>query len=330
SSALQKYFHPLADGKIAINIDGNPLQLAVDTGSPHTLVVYKDWYEDTYGKGACKTLPSGCYSCPSKCDPYAKEVFVRSFEDGSEYSMVYHKGALSVNGKMVGDIEFGLVLNFIPDHRSSDPFPDSLFGIGYDTIDGHYTILHQLYARKLVPEFAFQICSPTPPLVFAGQLVLGSSQGACSIQQPMAIQLPSSAIFSYGLVSSTKHEAFVHPLDNLILFDTGTATLVFPEYIFMDVKDKLINIASRDSGRTVSAKVMNGVLCVGFETQEISALQYLPALTFSLGVKDKPFEWCILRIMHIGEDIILGKPFFSSYFLGADLGDAKLKIANYQ
>ncbi|KAF4663256.1 hypothetical protein FOL47_005830 [Perkinsus chesapeaki] len=340
----------LADGKIGMNIDGNPLQLNVDTGSPHTLVVYKDWYEDTYGKGACKTLPSGCYSCPSKCDPYAKEVFVRSFNDGSEYSTVYLKGALSVNGKMVGDIEFGLVLNFTRGPISSDPFPHPMFGIGYDSIPGHYTVLHQLYARKLVPEFAYQICSPTPPFVFAGQLVLGSSQGACSIQRPITIlpmvMLPtlsalSSAIFSYGLVSSKKHDAFVRPLDNLfILFDTGTESLAFPHYIFMDVKEKLINFASRDSGRTVNARVVNGLLCIGFP-----AIQYLPALTFSLGVKDKPFEvkilpkdyisrcdgqWCILRILYVGKHIILGRPFFSSYFLGADLENAKLKIANYQ
>mmetsp|Transcript_846 Transcript_846/g.734 ORF Transcript_846/g.734 Transcript_846/m.734 type:complete len:91 (-) Transcript_846:282-554(-) len=77
--------------------------------------------------------------------------------------MVYLKGALSVNGKMVGDIEFGLVLDFIPNPRTPNQFPFSLFGIGYDSIPGHYTVLHQLHARKLVPEFAYQICSPTPP-----------------------------------------------------------------------------------------------------------------------------------------------------------------------
>ncbi|KAF4670104.1 hypothetical protein FOL47_002222 [Perkinsus chesapeaki] len=326
---------PLADGDIGVNIDGNPLQLTVDNGSPDTFVVYRDWYEDKYGKDACKTLPSGCYSCPSECDPYAKEVFVRSFNDGSKYFMVYLKGALSVNGKMVGDIEFGLVLDFIPNPRTPNQFPFSLFGIGYDSIPGHYTVLHQLHARKLVPEFAYQICSPTPPLVFAGQLVLGSSQGACSIQQPMAIlpmvmsptlSGPSSAILSYGLVSSKKHDAFVRPLANLVVrFDTGTGSLAFPEYIFMDVKEKLINFASRDSGRTVDAKVVNGLLYVGFP-----ALQYLPTLTFSVGVKEKPFEWCTLRILYVGKHIILGRPFFLSYFLGADLENAKLKVANYK
>ncbi|KAF4731765.1 hypothetical protein FOZ63_003682, partial [Perkinsus olseni] len=47
-----------------MNFDGHIINLAVDTASYKSYLVYGGWYESLYGPGSCKYLISVCYFCP--------------------------------------------------------------------------------------------------------------------------------------------------------------------------------------------------------------------------------------------------------------------------
>ncbi|KAF4676406.1 hypothetical protein FOL46_002910 [Perkinsus olseni] len=80
---------PVREGFVTINVDGQDVDLLLDSGYCELNVLDGYWYERTYGTGACKERGSGCYFCPEEkpCEFDGKEPITRvSF--GGNMSMI--------------------------------------------------------------------------------------------------------------------------------------------------------------------------------------------------------------------------------------------------
>ncbi|KAF4703740.1 hypothetical protein FOZ62_026307, partial [Perkinsus olseni] len=55
---------PVDRGFVRVSIDGQAVELLVDTGYWDLVVMDGDWYEEKYGGGACAESRSSCYFCP--------------------------------------------------------------------------------------------------------------------------------------------------------------------------------------------------------------------------------------------------------------------------
>ncbi|KAF4668977.1 hypothetical protein FOL47_002795 [Perkinsus chesapeaki] len=342
---------PFVDGVISSTaIDENPLKFTMDSGDGFTYVVYSDWYEKKYGKGACKSLPSGCYTCPTKCNPYKKEKYTVAFASGMMYEYSLQKGNLVLNGESVGTVEFGLIIGYSPRQAYPNEPPFNIMGLDYGSQQGRYPIHRQLYINGVIDEWAFRICSPGQPHEFKGNLILGVSQGACPARQPVTeIQLrgPSvtakldSSLATFGMVSS-KGATFSQPVTQVtIVYDTGAHPIVLPRSIFEIVLNKMVELASKDSGQDIHVKTSGVVWYV-----QKKGFDHLPTLTFTVGTSGgAPFtiriplkkyatpcdeSWCTLWLYPSpAAGIILGRPFFTTYATGFDLPAGVMQVQEY-
>ncbi|KAF4673390.1 hypothetical protein FOL47_010636 [Perkinsus chesapeaki] len=204
---------PFKDGIVSgVKFDGQPLKLSIDTGLSGTYVVYKDWYERTYGKDACKQFQMGCYSCPGGCDPYAKEKHVTGFGDGSAITSVLHKGTLSLAGIKL-DMQFRLIVDFSPSSEVECDTVMNILGLAFGSTTSRQTVPNQLYLNKMIKKYAVAICSPSDLDSFTGSLILGDWNGLCAIKADVAIipmtrphkhSLLDSDLPAYGLVSGSQ------------------------------------------------------------------------------------------------------------------------------
>ncbi|KAF4759281.1 hypothetical protein FOZ63_004072, partial [Perkinsus olseni] len=53
------------EGFVKINLDGQEVELLLDSAYPFLSVLDGDWYENEFGKGACMERRTGCYFCPT-------------------------------------------------------------------------------------------------------------------------------------------------------------------------------------------------------------------------------------------------------------------------
>ncbi|KAF4673326.1 hypothetical protein FOL47_010677 [Perkinsus chesapeaki] len=291
----------------------------MDTGLSGTYVLYKDWYERTYGKDACKQFKMGCYSCPGECNPYAEEKNVGTFADGSTASLL-------VNERRMRNRRTILALLSVP--------PTS-----------PQTVPRQLYISKFIKKYAVSICAPGDVVLFTGTLILGDSSGLCAIKsavttipmtEPHEDSHFDSDLSSYGLVSSTG-ETFAQQVQHgSAIYDTGVFSIYIPKTIF----EALLNQISFFAGAGVYVKSIRGVW---FITDK--GYSSFPTLTFSVGSKQRPFiirippnkyaikcdgKWCILALDHYDEtDILFGRPCFTTYFSSYDYKSQTVSIAEY-
>ncbi|KAF4648809.1 hypothetical protein FOL47_002749, partial [Perkinsus chesapeaki] len=318
------------DGIVShVMFDGQPLQLAIDTGLSGTYVVYKDWYERTYGKDACKQFQMGCYSCPSGCDPYAKEKHVTRFDDGSAVTSVLHEGTLSPAGKNL-DMQFRLIIGFSP-------------GSEVKALKRYCS--KQLYLKKMIKKYAVSICSPSDVESFTGTLIFGDWNGLCAIKAgvtviPMtqphkAISLDSD-LRSYGLVSPTGRRFNPEAGKRSVMYDTGSGSIFAPK----SISESLLNKISYFAGPGVHVEAYNH----GWNITD-KGYSNFPALTFTVGSKQHFIvrippnkyalfcdgQWCKLAFREYGGSaVILGRPFFTTYFSSFDLELETVSIAEYK
>ncbi|EER06346.1 aspartyl protease, putative [Perkinsus marinus ATCC 50983] len=156
-----------------ITVDAMSFRQLVDTGSPVTFFIWRKWYESVK-PGGCETIPSKCYACLPECTPGPTEVF--SFQDGTEVTLFKHSGAFSFGGKVVRNIDFGLMANFNFEYT----FPPSLIGLGYPHKEPapYEPLIKQLLdkpkAQRLIGKNMFSVyldsaAKPTGELLLGGQ-----------------------------------------------------------------------------------------------------------------------------------------------------------------
>ncbi|KAF4672830.1 hypothetical protein FOL47_011321 [Perkinsus chesapeaki] len=291
-ASLQLHVHgqlslPFDDGIVTgVSLDSEPLKMFMDTGLSGTFVVYKDWYEEVYGKGSCKTFEPGCYSCPEKCDPYDKERDVRTFSDGSEITSVLHQGTASI-GKSQMTMTFRLIIGFSPGDRIPNGKPKNFLGLGFPTGPSPETVPRQLFRNGLIKQYAVTICSPGHVLSFKGTLIFGDWKGLCKVK-PTLTTIPmtephkwaffDSVLSSFGLISSTGHIFTRETPQRSLVYDTGAYSVALPKAIFETVLNQIVTFTSADNGSDVYVKTSRNTWFI-----EEKGLDFLPVLTFSVG-----------------------------------------------
>ncbi|KAF4673049.1 hypothetical protein FOL47_011058 [Perkinsus chesapeaki] len=311
-----------------IAFDGQPLELYMDTGSPGTYVIYKDWYEKTYGQCPPKT----CYTCVGPCDPYSEEKFVLKFDDGSAIETVFHEGVVELGGNKLR-MKFRLIIGWSPPPAFKTEKPMNYFGLDFDPRASDESILTQLVLKKIVSEKTVSICAPSLPRSFAGKLILGSvTPEQCAITPPKTVFKMdpfevhfNTEVSSYGLVSSYG-QAYSRPLfDSFAIYDTGSYSITLYKAYLEFLLNTITEVVKQDSGLDVHVKVKDGSWYI-----QQRGYDYLPTLTFAIGAatasrtihippihytQDCDGTWCLLLLQQYNSpDIILGRPFFTTHF----------------
>ncbi|KAF4673325.1 hypothetical protein FOL47_010676 [Perkinsus chesapeaki] len=316
----------------------------MDTGLSGTYVVYKNWYEKTYGKDACKQFPKGCYSCPGSCNPYAEEKHLTTFEDGTTMTSVLHQGTLVI-GKHQLSMQFSLIIDFKPLPSNPEQKPENYIGLALTSRSNPQTVTSELYNKKIIKKYALSICSPGDVMSFTGAVIFGDWNGLCGIKstvttipmtQPHRHPAIDSRLLSYGLVSPTGKTFTLQVQQIPAIYDTGTFSIALPKSIF----DTLLENIPSMAGPGVEVKFIRGIWRItdkGYSS--------LPTLTFSVGDLQRPLiirippkkytmlcdgKWCALTITsYDGSDVILGRPYLTTYFSSYDLKPLTVSMAEY-
>ncbi|KAF4662615.1 hypothetical protein FOL47_006155 [Perkinsus chesapeaki] len=325
-----------------LSFDGQPLKMLVDTGISGTYILYKEWYERTFGKGACKRTVWGCYSCPGECNPYSREKGNNNFNDGGSIIHVSHDGVVKI-GKYELKMQFRLIIGYSVGTEVPDWKPPNIFGLASAT-PRRTTVVSQLYKNGIIKRNTISVCSPSYPQKYRGTVILGEWNGLCAIKSnvttiPMGKSHSEghllSDLSSYGLVSSTGQTYTQHRRTTAV-YDTGTVGLYIPKFIFEDLLSKIASFAGPD----VYLKTRNGYWYITAKRR-----RYFPTLTFSVGDSQHPLvirtppekytsdydkKWYKILIRYYDRpEIILGRSFFTTYFSSYDLDSRTISIAEY-
>ncbi|KAF4685410.1 hypothetical protein FOZ60_006580 [Perkinsus olseni] len=92
---------PVEEGFVTVSIDGQEVELLLDSAFSDVSVLDGDWYEKKYGKGACQERFSGCYFCPKEAPCKFAEsdmVLTGSFGNKSTIRSIFRSGSLLLEG----------------------------------------------------------------------------------------------------------------------------------------------------------------------------------------------------------------------------------------
>ncbi|KAF4672245.1 hypothetical protein FOL47_000762 [Perkinsus chesapeaki] len=292
---------PFSDNKVAgMAFDGQPLDLYLDSGQSGTYVIYKEFYEKTYGRCPPKT----CYTCIKKCHPYSHKL----------------------------EMEFGVIIGWSPSPKFPTERPLNYLGLEYHRVASGENIMIQLFLKKIISEKRVSICVSSDAKTFTGEVILGAfKEKQCPTTSPKIV-LPvkssgyfDTALLSLGLVSPKGKSSIKHLPDGIAVYDTGTYCIVLPEPYFEFVLNTITQIVKQASGLDVRVEIKDGLWYI-----EQRGYDYLPRLAFVVGdpenhrtiyipprhyTKDCDGTWCILLLLqHNFAEILLGRPVFTTYF----------------
>ncbi|KAF4687860.1 hypothetical protein FOZ60_003420 [Perkinsus olseni] len=126
-----------------LRADGYPQFPIVDTGTPHTVFVWKEWYEREYSPKKCVDLLTKCYhSFPGEVYRTDRNRTI-SFVTEGKMKVFDHRGTIGV-GDDEFDMSFGLMCD--KDRHGPDDEPHSLLGLAMrEPNDRTLTLLDHLY-----------------------------------------------------------------------------------------------------------------------------------------------------------------------------------------
>ncbi|KAF4677038.1 hypothetical protein FOL47_003771 [Perkinsus chesapeaki] len=310
-----------------IAFDGQPLDLYLDSGLIGTHVIYKDWYEKTYG--ICP--PKTCYTCINECHPYSEEQLMINFDDGSAITTVYHYGVIELAGHKL-EMKFRLIVGWSPSPTIPTEKPMNYLGIAYRMDRYDETVMIQLFLKNLISDKTVSVCAPSDLKNFTGVVILGSlREEQCPTAFPkIVLRMKSSGFFNTALLSlalvSSKGRPFMQRVpDGMVIYDTGAYSVFLPKPYFEFVLNKITEIVKQDSGLDVHVVTKGSAWFI-----EERGYEYFPTLAFALGDRTShttiyipPSQytencggtWCHLVLRHYNLPYItLGRPFFTTYF----------------
>ncbi|KAF4679890.1 hypothetical protein FOZ60_014378 [Perkinsus olseni] len=126
-----------------LRADGYPQFPIVDTGTPHTVFVWKEWYEREYSPKKCVDLLTKCYhSFPGEVYRTDRNRTI-SFVTEGKMKVFDHRGTIGI-GDDEFDLSFGLMCD--KDRHGPDDEPHSLLGLAMRVPnDRTLTLLDHLY-----------------------------------------------------------------------------------------------------------------------------------------------------------------------------------------
>ncbi|KAF4658354.1 hypothetical protein FOL47_008009 [Perkinsus chesapeaki] len=308
-----------------LSFDGQPLDLYSETAISETLVIYKDWYEKTYGRCPPKT----CYTCIRECYPYNRERHIVHSLDGSTLTTVLHHGTVQLDKHQI-EMNFRLIIGWSPGPVRGGNLPVNYLGLAFYKGSPDENFLGQLFIKNVVSERRISICAPSDPQTFTGTIILGKAvKTQCKILSTPIISLPAGSsgfldarFLVLGLDFLDGHQFEEYPYATIAAIDTGGQSIGLPKYYFQMILNMITESAS---GSPVYVKVKNDVwyiqqrgrdsfptLIIGLGTFDRNVVVKIPVKRY-LGGCDG--TWC--RLLLVGHDspyILLGRPFLTSSF----------------
>ncbi|KAF4681619.1 hypothetical protein FOZ63_012693 [Perkinsus olseni] len=341
---------PVNGGFVTVNLDGQRINLLLDSNFFEISVVDGDWYERAYGEGACKKMEnSGCYFCP-KDDPCDfdndSSLSTTRFDGGLVIMTISRSGSLELDGQNV-DLIFKVSRPVGPNR---DAVPKALFGIsllpkGPDQIEGRESVLDSLVRGGVIGRLSYSLRTNISQVsdFASGQLTLGGKADdnytflKLVNDQRYHRAFPAVWVSSINLAdtggkprSAREHEARA---SFVAFMDTGANGIYVPRpELLNDIKQRLL---LRWQGNGVWKRDAKGFLHVKGQ----SCLD-LPQLNLRLSdgidavpIRIRPKHYCVTQ--RIGEDValvqensirILGAPFFKAYSVHVDYVDKKIGL----
>ncbi|KAF4679973.1 hypothetical protein FOZ60_014265 [Perkinsus olseni] len=307
-----------------LKVDGQDMYAQVDTGSSHTQLVWRTWYESVSPKG-CGDLFYKCYHCVStEClkGPTTSIHYV----DGSTLTVFPHFGDFYFDGATAIAMKFGLV-------TGASRGPWAAIGLGSRSVKPPYKrFVDQLRSQHLIDSgvFSLYLSSGRAP---SGELIIGGDDPSKYVGH-----LEYFGITDKGRQKNTLRSfnigGKVHREVQPVLFDTGTSVINFPERLRAEV----VSLLQTTGTSEVDIVKVGNIYIVDCDDKD-----HLPTMRFIMqGLVGKydvtisvPSAAYVIEILpgtcHVGIDFggdwIMGLPAFVGNYYSVDYVGAKIGVA---
>ncbi|KAF4666268.1 hypothetical protein FOL47_004170 [Perkinsus chesapeaki] len=129
------------------------LWAVIDTGSPYTSVMSKEWYEKALGPGSCERSSFGCYHCPEPCQ--RSPTISITYRDKTVSSVFLHRDTVKLGKTVIPDLEFGVQFDQKPPPQEKTPA--NIVGLSLGGSRGYDPLLNQLVQKSLIHSQTFAV-----------------------------------------------------------------------------------------------------------------------------------------------------------------------------
>ncbi|KAF4652827.1 hypothetical protein FOL47_010843 [Perkinsus chesapeaki] len=258
----------------------------IDTGSPSTYFLWKDWYEEELVPGACRKPGVGCYTCPTPCPPL--NPFWITYHDGDRVRVFLYNGTVPLSSTNVRNLQFGLTCGQQPPPTVRQA--ESILGLGpRPATAGGIPILQQLVSRspKVIGAKVFALYLKRKPWAIDhfGELLLGGGDRRMYKDDLRYVRFTSLIEYIVRLESIQTGEATWSLREYVdLIIDTGADTF----YVGQRYYDTLIEGFKREAAKSGVTLTWNDRLRRW--TANCTQREALPLVTYWLGTEKVPLN----------------------------------------
>ncbi|KAF4684552.1 hypothetical protein FOZ60_007709 [Perkinsus olseni] len=319
------------EGFVKINLDGQEVELLLDSAYPFLSVLDGEWYEKEFGEGACMERRTGCYFCPTD-DPCEfkdyKKLPTGVFADNSTIVSEIRWGSLSLNNRTISKFPFRVSRYAV---RRNDPLrPWGHFGISMVPPDsktfrrwpGDESLLDSLMRHRIIGRPTYTLLSKAQQLLplnyISGELTLGDAIGYPRSEYKIIKFFHSPyhhRAYAKTWVSSVKlfdtnenlltkqRFLYTYPRSFMASIDTGTNTISLP---YPHLHDDIVRVIRRGMKRDGYDDRQIAAMRIRFEDDDDflyvrkEVFDYLPVLglqledgskSISIKIHPKHYTW---------------------------------------
>ncbi|KAF4751744.1 hypothetical protein FOZ63_000016 [Perkinsus olseni] len=356
---------PVKDGLVTINLDGQDVDLLLDSADFEMNVLDGHWYEGKYGQGACKRRGSGCYFCPEEkpCHFDGKEpVYKVSYVGNTRMESIYRNGSLSLGGHDTTDILFRVSR---ATHVDEDSSLYGIFGLGmpknlqmFSVPPNVKDVLESLVDNDIIGRLSYTLRTNTTQSsdLISGELTLGDTPVVESnATNYIVTYMANKSDTDLGYVQASISPLRLFDAEGHLLREQGPA-LGRPESysIHIDTGANAIFLAQAGLLDDIQSKLQLRLIREGYTYEEVigsywrrqnymyvkeDVVSFLPVLGFqltdeheSVWIKILPQHYCnegagvwVIKVREARFNI-LGTPFLRAYSIHVDFTDLKLAL----
>ncbi|KAF4653039.1 hypothetical protein FOZ61_009256 [Perkinsus olseni] len=338
---------PIRQELAPLELDGQALNLRVDSGTARSFAIYGPAFEQLEGEGSCLGLLWGCYFCPTDnpCDDISSRKRWRAtYVDGVHLEYVEHYVTLRSGNVTVPDFKFGLALNFSRFPGTNTTQPLGLLGLSIGGCDIPETFLEQLRRREVISSLVYSIRAEEQDYFMVGNLTLDDTSTADLSPVPFSSHSRrcKRLLDVYGNRHDRNGEIEMKQTHVVAFVDSGASPLDISDAEFKSIVEVTAAAMARDE-RVLSPGSTEELIWEdpdsGFYMITTAAVPHLPALAYYVGEQPHGMEIRIQPKHYLSEcdqsrcqldiapspdgRISLGHPLFRAY-------DVKFDLSNYQ
>ncbi|KAF4726555.1 hypothetical protein FOZ62_013010, partial [Perkinsus olseni] len=288
---------PIRQELAPLELDGQALNLRVDSGTARSFAIYGPAFEELEGEGSCLGLLWGCYFCPTDnpCDDISSRKRWRTtYVDGVHLEYVEHYVTSRLGNVTVPDFKFGLALNFsrFPGTHRTEPLGSLALSIGRSDIPE--TFLEQLRMREVISSLVHSIRAEERGYFVTGNLTLDDtttsdlspipfSSHSRRCKKITALSSPLSLLDVYGNRQDRDGEVEMKQTHVVAFIDSGASPLDISDVEFKSIVEVTAAPMTRDE-RVLSPGSSEELIWEGpdsgFYMITTAAVPHLPALAY--------------------------------------------------